>query len=288
MSCSPSIRSNTSKSFRRPSALERRSIRAPFYRQQFYFAAAVKQEDFMEWFEDEVRQLAYKKRNPNGGPDPDWTVVKIPAAYLRLISQLTMEITHGQWDPGHESLRRESYASRTLDELGDELVKYNGPPEDFRSKILTPILQRQLQAVPDCYTPSVRHAIAPRTNTPTLEQVTQFYLGDDPLDSGYIPSYRRSAIYFSEIRWHLAIIMGRIDVKSVFSYNKFLNDTDLVFSALEIDPHDNISSSQKTVADVESAIPVFTAAEVRLLVEEELEDFFAEELERVVSSFHLL
>ena len=138
----------------------------------------------MEWEEDKVTLLKYRKDNSMGGHDLPWTLVNILSTYYRLISQLCSEVNHGSKVTGHEALQRKSYAAQTLNSLGDKLNDYDGPPKDFHSKVLMPIMQRHLQAVPNYCTPPMRHTIAPRTNKPTLEDVRVFYLGDDPLNPG--------------------------------------------------------------------------------------------------------
>ena len=56
---------------------------------------------------------------------------------------------------------------------------------------------------------------------------------------------------------------------------------------LTTDPHEEMSTSEMEVDNIENAIPQFTTAKVRVLVDEEIDVFFEEELELVVGSFHL-
>lgn len=79
----------------------------------------------------------------------------IPCAYLRVIYQLATEVFHGELDLSHEAQCRSSYAQCVLNATGDELdsetvIKTDGSAAAaWRSKVLTPILQRRLNGVPD-------------------------------------------------------------------------------------------------------------------------------------------
>ena len=83
----------------------------------------------------------------------NFTKGEIPAPYDRIICQLKEEDAHGDTDMSHESQRRRSYARQVLDEFGEEFKAYKGPPADFRSHVLSPILARQLVGIPDSYSP---------------------------------------------------------------------------------------------------------------------------------------
>ena len=121
-----------------------------------------------------------------------WTKpVGIPVVYAQLIAQLLAEDLHGEQNSGHEALRRQSYARQVLDAAGKEIKQYKGPSTAFRSKILTPILQRYRRGTPDGYTPTIRTAVSGDEDVaPTLTDATQFYLSEDPVDPAHIPFYR--------------------------------------------------------------------------------------------------
>ena len=115
---------------------------------------------------------------------------KVHVQYTHIIHQLMLEDEHGQVNTGHEALRHCTYTQMVLDHLGKELDFYRGPLVRFCSKVLTPILQRQLKGVPNVYAPSIWRAIALQNDMPTISQVTKFYLGNNPLSPGCIPSVR--------------------------------------------------------------------------------------------------
>jgi len=197
----------------------------------------------------------------------------IPIPYARIVHQLKLEAKHGDEDLGHESLRRKTYAEAMLDQFGWELDTFQGTAADFRSKVLTPVLQRQLKGVSDAYAPSIRYAIAPPTGKPTISEVTTFYLGNDPLDPRYIPSYWRNLVYIREARWHLGILMGKISMESREDFNLSLSTHDIIMETLA-----------QLRLPVSRGVPLFNEVEVAAIVHENLETFFERELSRVVCS----
>ena len=85
-----------------------------------------------------------------------------------------------------------------LDAFGAELSSVQVMTADFQSKVLTPILQCQLQGVPNYYTPGVSNAVATDGETVTIKDATKFYLGTDPTYPQCIPRYCHNLIYISE------------------------------------------------------------------------------------------
>ena len=62
--------------------------------------------------------------------------------------------------------------------------------------------------------------------------MTAFYLGHDPLVPGRKASYRRNLLYIREARWHLGILMGKVDVADVDDFKRSLTHHDLIMKAL--------------------------------------------------------
>jgi hypothetical protein len=236
----------------------------------------------MHWAPRELRTIEVgksRKRTNKDTRDIICTTHRIPAPYNRIVSQLSLEMKHAECeiDKSHEARRRESYAKRTLDLFGKEVMTYNGPPAAFRSKILTPILQRQLWGVTDVYTPALRSAIASGDDDiPTILDMTTFYLTEDPADAELIPNFRQTLIYCPEVRWHLGHVLGYITIGDPVTYKKIRANQDILAADLtrlnEDDP------------EGEEEILPFSAAEVRVIVDERLEEFFKPELESVVSA----
>jgi hypothetical protein len=234
----------------------------------------------MSWAPRELRTIQVgisKKYRNRMAWHTGWMDLRIPAPYDRIVSQFGFEIKHAKMDKSHEARRRESYARRTLDKFGEELLAYEGPHAAFRSKILTPILQRQLRGVTDVYTPALRSAIASGDDDqPTIHDATIFYLAEDPADTELIPNFRRNLIYCPEVRWHLGHLLGHITIGVAHGFQKIRDNQDILT--------EDIKRTGDNDPVGEEDIPAFTAAEVRVIVDERLERFFEPELESVVSA----
>lgn len=203
-----------------------------------------------------------------------YTLHYIPAPYDRILAQLIAEDQHGDIDESHEALRRQSYAQQVLDKFVQEFESYTGQPIDFRSKVLTPILQRHLIGVTDVYLPALNSAIGEDSNRPTIGEATSFYLSVDPTDPTLIPSYRLNIVFIPEVRWHLATVMEVIRVGERHPYDSILGrDQDALMLAINAQP----DGSDKDVRP-----PVLDAPMVTVIKEEGLEEFFTEELEQAV------
>jgi hypothetical protein len=146
-------------------------------------------EQFMAWEKNELRTIQVGKvrsKRVKGKVvnEVTWVEKQIPAPYDRIVAQLIREDEHGKCNRGHEALRRQSYVQRVLDTFWLEIDLYDGDSVAFRSKALTPLLQRQLWGVEENYSPSVREVVRNGKGTPNIAQVTTFYLHDDPTDPG--------------------------------------------------------------------------------------------------------
>ena len=202
----------------------------------------------------------------------------MPLIYVQLIGQLVAEDLHGQHNTGHEALRRQSYARRVLDHVGHEFRrefkewKRLGKPSDIRFQTLNPILQRYFRGVPDGYTPSVRSAIS-GSDAPTIRDVTLFYLGEDPCDPDLISAYHRNLLYIPESRWYLAVIFGIAHLDSVEHFEKVRVNHDNIMEELALE------GATDTADGDESKL---NKVEVCAILDEGLEDFFEDQLNRVV------
>ena len=86
-----------------------------------------------------------------------------------------------------------------MEAFGEELEEHKeltsrGPVTSaWRSTVLTPILQRQLQGVPDAYAPSLDAGVGLDDKDGegglTIAAVTEFYLGSDPVHPDNKPFY---------------------------------------------------------------------------------------------------
>ena len=140
---------------------------------------------FLQWGEGEMQNVKWTNISEHVEHSRN-----IPAAYHWLVCQLMAEIAHAPKQSDHEAIRRCVYATEVLDAFAMELYSIRSPTPDFRSKVLTPILQRQLQGLPDFYYPPIVTAIASNKKTVTLSDATTWYLQEDPTLPEWIPSYR--------------------------------------------------------------------------------------------------
>ena len=115
------------------------------------------------------------------------------------------------------------------------MSKFRNIPWSWRSGVLNPILQRQLQGVNENYRPLVEKAVAKGGKKPTLEQVTKFYLVRDPVDPRWIRTYRRNLLYISEARWHLGVVMGTIAIGDEVAYAALQDRTDVLQQQRKMD-----------------------------------------------------
>jgi hypothetical protein len=246
-------------------------------RPKYRLACSVNPETFMNWEPEELRTVrvgtSRKKRNKSSRKIV-WKDYQIPAPYDRIVAQFILEDEHAELHRGHEAVRRQSYVNEVLDMFAEEIIGYDGLDAAFRSKVLTPILQRHLWGVHDAYGPSVRGAILNGDEGKvTIGMATQFYLSDDPTDPMLIPTYRRNIIYNPEVRWHLGIIMDKKTVGGELSYNNTRVNHDIVM--------DSLQEEDGGAGDMEGP-PKFSKLEVDTIVVERLEAFFDWELELVV------
>lgn len=264
------------------------------FRPKYKLQCDITSDQFMSWTKGELRLIevgvtVIRQKNKKRTREVVYNIRQIPAPYDRILSQLIHEDQHANTDGSHEALRRQTYAQRVLDDFWQEIKKYDGPPVKFRSKVLSPILQRQLFGIEDNYGPAVRNSIAGGPVTPTIAQVTKLYLGDDPADPDWIPVYRRNMVYIPEARWHLGIIQGKYmlgDARpyaTIRSHQDYLDQTMRDEADLEDEEMDDVQGSNDGSDNGEpTPPPPLKKAEVQMLMYERLEDFFTAELAQVV------
>ena len=241
----------------------------------------------MNWQPGERRDVwVGKLRKLPKKPTYRWHYTRgtIPAPYDRIICQLTAEDAHGDTDMSHESQRRQLYARQVLDEFGEEFKAYKGPPDDFRSHVLSPILARQLAGIPDSGSPSIMAAVLGEEAGEdeedkddarvTIGMATDLYLSRDPTGVELIPSYRYNSILLPTVRWHLAVVLGSAKVGDPEGYDAVLKSQDRLMASYQ---------GATWRGDVDGdAPPKLCRAMVAVLVRERLQEFFLPELSRVV------
>jgi len=211
---------------------------------------------------------------------------QVPAVYHRLVCQLVAEDRHGKAHNSHESRRRQMYARKVLVDFVIELQKNRAmppekqvPPASFRSHTLTPILQRQLRGVHDAYMPSVHTAMVRKGEANlTISRVTEIYLHQDPTLAHLAPQYRRHLLYVPEPRWHLGVVLNPDRLGDANFYNAVRDHHEEILMAFR---EDRASDKERVMRD-SNGMPILRRAEVRAILLEGLEGFFAEELSAVV------
>jgi len=195
-----------------------------------------------------------------------FTDKRIPVLYARILHQFCLEAAHGEEDACHEAVRRMAYAQRMLEAFGRELEGYVGEGKDFRSKVFTPVLARQLLGLPDNFAPPLHRYMASHSGEVTIEDATAFYLGLDLLNPVCIPTYRRNLIYIREATWHLRVLLGDIVVGSSKHFKQTLEFQYDIMEALE-----------EATGEV-TTIPPFIYTEIKTIIRMDLTDYFADEL----------
>jgi hypothetical protein len=251
----------------------------------------------MSWDDTTIRPIEYgMARKVKGKPLYRVSYVghQVPAAYHRLVAQLVAEELHGLSNSSHEARRRHMYARQVLNRFAEEYIDFSTSPwgeriprPSFRSHILTPILQRQLRAVHDAYMPSVRAAMIRKGEASlTIARATEIYLHEDPTRAYLIPRYRRHLLYVPEPRWHLGVVVNPGRLLDPDFYNMVREHHEEILLAIRKEAEE--WKGKRKERDLEHIVldshgmPVLRRAEVRAIVREGLEGFFAQELSAVV------
>ena len=200
------------------------------HRQKYFFQCTIDPQTFLQWGEGEMRPVKWQANKDSRLVQRS---MDIPAAYHRLVAQLTAEITHASSHSGHEALRRCSYAMEVLDAFGAELTSSRSLTSDFRSKVLTPILQRQRRGTSHCYLPPLSYVISSNGETVTIGDATGYYLQEDPTHPDWIPAYRRNLIYIPKMRWHLGVLLGKVKLGDRRGYDGIRTNHNDLMKALK-------------------------------------------------------
>jgi hypothetical protein len=241
----------------------------------YHFECYVYQDTFLSWEAGQVSQVWFGNEVDNMG-EGIWKHRSLPVPYVRLIAQFITEVEHGNVDRGHESRRRWSYAKRMLNTLGEELDSMEECGAHFRSKVLTPVLVRQIWGVSDGYTPGVRAAVEGPSGKLTIYEAASFYLREDPIDPKFKEPFYRNLIYTREVRWHLGrVLLGRS--RDVATFNATIDNQEyLMHWAL-------VSAMQTSQTPIETdGPPPFTVKEVKVMVAELINPFFEKDIKDLV------
>ena len=256
-------------------------------REKYEFERCLALSQFLLWEVNELRQIKFCILKRKKGEEPERLKVSrdIHVAYARVVDQFVLECEHAKEHLGHEAVRRQSYAMEMLDLFAEEVMAYEGPAVEFRSKVLTPVLQRHLFGLPDGNASTVSRAIRPDGQPPTIKDATIFYLTADPLDPRWIPNYRRNAIAIPQVRWHLRILIDEFQCypNSIVGYYAYYNS--VLQNQVELMAR---IADLREIDAVHNGIPLFKLPHVVVIVCERLDIFYEKELERVVRHIPIL
>ena len=127
---------------------------------------------------------------------------QIHAGYKRTLVGFNREISFMTKDKIRQQncIFRATYLMKVMDLFVEELAKVSpASPTRFRSRVLNPILQRQLRGVLDEETDAVKCEVGS-----TQQAAAIFYLKMDPLDPRYISQNLRQLLYLWPVRLSLS------------------------------------------------------------------------------------
>ena len=127
----------------------------------------------------------------------------IHAGYRRYLAGFLREIDFVKTDrfKSHNALFRMAYLVKTLDLFALELEHTTKLlPRRFRSRVLNPLLQRQLRGLND------NEALMAKAQIPTLAAAAEFYLTLDPVGKATEEMWQRGFIYIWPVRMSFSLL----------------------------------------------------------------------------------
>jgi len=88
--------------------------------------------------------------------------------------------------------------------------------------------------------------------------------------------YCRNLLYIPEVRWHLCIVLGKVKPRDTDAYNRIRCEHNDLINAHQDDTSDDNGSND------DDSTTVFGKAEVAVIVQDKLEEYFAEELANMI------
>lgn len=275
-------------------------------RNVYHFQVSFGINQFLAWEEGQTVLIKVGAlRRPAGGSAPRMFYRKryIPVVYAQLLHQLCTEIGHAHTNTAHEAQRRAAYAEQVTDLFGDEiysrrdLSRPGNAASSWRSKVMTPIIQRQIAGVPDAYLPALHAGVLdPENDDPevdddtcvsremTIAEATTFYLDADPADPALIPEYRRNLLYSRELRWYLTTLLDDSLLENIGWYQLTIWDQD---ELSHVDSEEHMDHEPDTAGDTDGPPPLGIWDTV-IIWQEGLEGYFKEEIDAAVCAMSLL
>ena len=166
-----------------------------------------------------------------------------------------------------------TYARCIIDKFIVELQAKRGLDDhgwSWRSKVLNPILQRQMNGYPDHHAPMLAVHFAGLEGSELMEKVNKFYLSRDPLEGSEQPHLRLGILYVTEARWFLSVTPAEVD--SIEHYQRCEERTLKLLEKLGKE------------GDQEDGQEGLRESELSVIVAEGLEDYYKKDAEGAVSS----
>jgi hypothetical protein len=158
-----------------------------------------------------------------------------------------------------------TYAQKIIDALVDELTE-RGPTQGdlrWRSRVLNPILQRQLHGYMDHEPQMLATEFGDLEGEALKKAVNTFYLSRDPLHPSEQFSFREGVLYVTQARWGLAVSSDVTKLWDSSHYKLCMKNT---CSLLR-----HLGEGGKDITDVEAAV----------IMEEGIVDHFVQLYEEV-------
>ena len=133
-------------------------------------------------------------------------VSRIHRGYHRVVAGLVREIEFVSMDgiTDKVTLARAAYLVKILDRFGDELLEFTKEPGPrWRSRVLNPLLQRQLRGLTDGQMEDVKKMVGS-----SVEDAVRFYLVEDPLDPKNTLKMMHNILYIWPVR-HSLVCLNR-------------------------------------------------------------------------------
>ena len=221
-----------------------------------------------------VRITRLKK---DGEPDARTSrmVVQIHTGYARILAGLQADISHGRINTSGMTLFRQTYAEKIFDEVATELKTAYGDGTAelgyrWRSEVLNPLLQRQLQGYPDHEAPMLAKHFEGFTGSALSTAIDNFYFAKDPLAPENQRALRRGVLYVTEYRVFLFVGKHQEAERDLDHYSTARKVTTELYKELANNPEG--AEGDK-----------LSKFEVRVIVAELLEDYYLEDVEASVS-----
>jgi hypothetical protein len=135
------------------------------------------------------------------------TWYKIHRGYYRVLKGFLKEIDLAYSEGANDQacLFRGVYLLKILDHFTNELRERNTEDESsWRSRVLNPLLQRQLHGICDQDSGKIRRQVG--SDAAAAAAAAAFYLTLDPLDPDMIPRLLYGILHVSPVRWSLGYI----------------------------------------------------------------------------------